>query len=215
MAVPDRAAPRADAESETCMTTERRPVREALLDAAAEILTREGYRGLRMRDVAEAAGVSRQTVYNEFGDKWGLAQAVVMRHHDRYLDGIDRVLSEHADLYSAVAAAVVYTIETSADDPINKTVLTGADGGELLPLLTTRAEPLLFTARTRIIDHATAQWPELDPVALAEVADIAIRLTMSHMMLPHEPPEQVGHLIARLVTRYLARPEERAAPGIS
>ncbi|PRX01464.1 UNVERIFIED_ORG: TetR family transcriptional regulator [Actinomadura viridilutea] len=197
------------------MTTERRPVREALLDAAAEILTRDGYRGLRMRDVAEAAGVSRQTVYNEFGDKWGLVQAVVVRLNDRYLDGIDRVLSEHDDLYSAVAAAVVYTIETAADDPIHKTVLTGAGGDELLPLLTTQAEPLLFTARARLVEHAGAQWPDLDRRALAEMADTAVRLTMSHMMLPDQPPERVGHLIARIVTRYLAAADRPDRPDAS
>ena len=44
------------------MGTPGRPVREALLDAAASLLVERGYRGLRMRDVAAAAGVSRQTV---------------------------------------------------------------------------------------------------------------------------------------------------------
>lgn len=188
------------------MTTERRSLRDALLDAFAELLTLRGYRGVRMQDVADAVGVSRQTVYNEFGDKWRLAQALVIRHNEQYLDGIDQVLSRHDDLYSAVAAAVVFTLETSADDPIEKAVLTGTGGEELLPLLTTQAEPVLFVARTRLIEHVAAQWPRLDRRALAEVADAAIRLTMSHMLLPSDPPEQVARRIARMVTRYLGEP---------
>ncbi|WP_067823644.1 TetR/AcrR family transcriptional regulator [Actinomadura kijaniata] len=190
------------------MTTAGRPVREALIDAAADLLVQRGYRAVRMRDVAAAAGVSRQTVYNEFGDKWGLAQAVVLRDHERYLDGIDHVLSGHDDLYSAVEAAVLFTLELSADDPLKKTVLTGTDGEELLPLLTTRAQPVLFAAKERLVEHALRQWPELDRETFTEIADTAVRLAMSHIVLPAEPPERVARMIARTVTRYLGTPEK-------
>ncbi|REF00171.1 TetR/AcrR family transcriptional regulator [Thermomonospora umbrina] len=192
------------------MSTDGRSLRDALLDAFAELLTLRGYRGVRMQDVADAVGVSRQTVYNEFGDKWGLARALVIRDNDQYLDGIDQVLSQHEDLYSAVAAAVRFTLEMSADDPVKKAVLTGTGAEELLPLLTTQAEPVLFTARTRIIEHATAQWPRLDregPDALQEVVDAVVRLTMSHALLPSDPPERVARVIARLVTRYYGEPD--------
>ncbi|MGP4025582.1 TetR family transcriptional regulator [Actinomadura sp. 3N407] len=193
------------------MGTAGRSVRESLLDAAADLLVERGYRGVRMRDVAAAAGVSRQTVYNEFGDKWGLAQAVVIRDNERYLDGIDAVLSEHDDLYSAVTAAVMFTLEMSADDQLKKAVLTGAGGDEMLPLLTTQAEPVLFTASARIAEHALRQWPDLDQDALTEIADAAVRLTMSHIMLPSGPPERLAHFVARMVTRYVAVPRRSAA----
>jgi AcrR family transcriptional regulator len=185
------------------MSTARPSHREALLDAAAEQLVRRGYRGVRMQDVAEAVGVSRQTVYNEFGDKWGLVQAVVLRDNERYLEGINRLLSEHDDLHAAVEAAVLFTLETSADDPIKKAVLTGAGGDELLPLLTTRAEPVLFTASARIVEHARRRWPQVDPDELTKIADAAVRLTMSNIVLPSEPPQRVARFIADLVTRYL------------
>ncbi|RFS82425.1 TetR/AcrR family transcriptional regulator [Actinomadura spongiicola] len=191
------------------MGTARRSVRESLLDAAADLLVERGYRAVRMRDVADAAGVSRQTVYNEFGDKWGLARAVVVRHNERYLDGIDAVLSRHDDLYSAVVAAVTYTLEMSADDRLKKAVLTGAGGDEMLPLLTTRAEPVMFTASARIAEHALRRWPHLDRAALTEITDAAVRLTASHIMLPSGPPERLAHVIARMVTRYLDVPGPR------
>ena len=47
---------------------------------------------VRMVDVAAAAGVSRQTLYNEFGSKDGLARALVRRAADGYLAGVDRTL---------------------------------------------------------------------------------------------------------------------------
>ncbi|MDL4776443.1 MULTISPECIES: TetR family transcriptional regulator [Thermomonosporaceae] len=195
------------------MGTAHRTLRDTLLDAASELIVERGYRGVRMVDVARAARVSRQTVYNEFGDKWGLAQAVVLRHNERYLDGIDRVLCEHHDLFSAVSAAVLFTLETSADDALTKMVLTGAGGDEMLPLLTTRAEPVLFTASARIAEHALGQWPDLDPAAFTEMADAAVRLTMSHLILPAGPPEQIAAFIARMVTRYLDIPEKSDGGG--
>lgn len=68
--------------------------RESLLDAALSALARLPWSGVRMVDVASAAGVSRQTLYNEFGSKDGLARALVRREADVYLRGIDRALAE-------------------------------------------------------------------------------------------------------------------------
>ncbi|MCW2901527.1 MAG: transcriptional regulator, TetR family [Streptosporangiaceae bacterium] len=189
------------------MSTGRGPaLRDALLQAAADLLARRGYKGVRMQDVADAVGVSRQTVYNEFTDKWGLAQAVLLRDNDAYLDGVDDALSQHGDLHSAVAAAVTYTLKTVRDDPLKKAILTGAGSEEMLPLFTTQAEPLLFAARARIIDHAVRQWPRLDRDTVTDIADAAVRLTLSHVVLPAEPPEVAAEMIAEIVTRYLGGP---------
>jgi hypothetical protein len=38
---------------------------------------------------------------------------------------------------------------------------------------------------------------------VAELADAVVRLTMSHVVLPTEPPEIVAGRLARLVARYL------------
>jgi AcrR family transcriptional regulator len=183
---------------------EDRALRQELLDAAATLLTERGYRAVRMQDVANAVGVSRQTVYNEFGDKWGLAQALVLRNNDEYLDGVDEALNRHDDLYSAVVAAVEFTLLTAANDPFQKMILTGGGAEDLLPLLTTESEPLVFAARRRILDHVARQWPELDTQALPEVVDTAVRLTISHVVLPTDPPDAVARRIARFVIRYLS-----------
>jgi AcrR family transcriptional regulator len=192
---------------------QHRRLREDLLDAAAGLIIERGFRRVRMQDVADAVGVSRQTVYNEFGDKWGLAQALNLRENERYLDGVDAALSDHADLYSAVAAAVSYTLRTAADDPLKKATLTGESSEDLLPLMTTRAEPVLFAARERIVSHVVRQWPRLDAGEVAEISDAVIRLTMSHVMLPTDPVGVVAERLARLVARYLRVPGAEAASG--
>jgi AcrR family transcriptional regulator len=181
----------------------RRTLRDDLLDAAGTLIIERGFRRVRMQDVADAVGVSRQTVYNEFGGKWGLAQALTLRENDRYLDAVDEALNRHTDLYAAVAEAVTYTLGTAADDPLKKAVLTGAGSEDLLPLMTTHAEPVLFEAKRRIIEHARHQWPHLDPADLTDVVDDVVRLTISHVVLPTDPPEIVAARLARLVARYV------------
>jgi AcrR family transcriptional regulator len=191
---------------------QRRTLRDDLLDAAAALIIERGFRRVRMQDVADAVNVSRQTVYNEFGDKWRLAQALTLRENDRYLDGVDEAFTRHEDLYSAVAAAVLYTLSTAADDPLKKAILTGTGSEDLLPLMTTRAEPVLFAAKRRIIAHLLRQWPHLDAAEVPELTDAVVRLALSHIVLPVDPPEIVAARLARLVARYLG--DEHGAEAI-
>lgn len=172
------------------------------MDVAVDRVVADGYRRLRMRDVADDVGVSRQTIYNEFGDKWGLARAIMLRDTERFMDDIDAALARHDDVTAAVTEAVSYALTSAADEPLRKAVLTG-EGPELLPLMTTEAEPQLFAARTRLVEHVRGHWPQLPAAEVHAVVDAAVRLTMSHMMLPSEPPHVVAARIAAMVTRYL------------
>lgn len=52
----------------------------AILDAARRLFLDAGYDGVNLDQVGRAAGVSRQTVYNQFGSKDAVFRAVVDRH---------------------------------------------------------------------------------------------------------------------------------------
>ncbi len=52
----------------------------AILDAARHLFLRDGLEGVNLDQVGRAAGVSRQTVYNQFGSKDAVFRAVVDRH---------------------------------------------------------------------------------------------------------------------------------------
>jgi len=51
--------------------------RQAIIDAAVRSFFHEGYAGTAIEQVAAAAGVSKVTIYNQFGDKRGLFAAAV------------------------------------------------------------------------------------------------------------------------------------------
>jgi AcrR family transcriptional regulator len=179
-------------------------LREAILDAAYEVFVAHGYVASRMADVAATVGVSRQTVYNEFGNKEGLAAALVLRETGRFMEGIVAELDAHDEPREAVEAATLFTFAQAAANPLLKAVLTPGGDEELLPFLTTRSEPVLLTARRTLAEHLRRHWPDTDPGEVTVAAEAAVRLVLSHLMMPTDPPEVVAERLGRLVIAYLA-----------
>ncbi|MFL6241210.1 MAG: TetR family transcriptional regulator [Actinomycetes bacterium] len=180
--------------------------RDALLDAAYEAVVSGGWPKARMADVAQAAGVSRQTLYNEFGSKDALAQALTLREADRFLDAVDAALTGHeGGPAEAVGVSVAAALRLAADNPLVKAVLTDdTDAGGLLPFLTTRAEPLLAAARSRFLARLHEDWPAIDPVEAELAAETVVRLTVSYLVLPAEAVDLVAARVAHLVEKLLA-----------
>ena len=177
--------------------------REALLDAAYDAALAGDWDRVRMADVARAAGVSRQTLYYEFGSKDALAEALSLREAARWMEGADAAIVGHEGTPSeAIAAGTVWTLEEAARNPLLKAVLTD-DAGGLLPYLTTRAELLQLAAREHCAEHLTSHWPELPAERVQLVADTVTRLTFSHLVLPGGRPDRVAHDIAVLVDALL------------
>ncbi|MDS0133393.1 MULTISPECIES: TetR family transcriptional regulator [unclassified Amycolatopsis] len=174
-------------------------LREALLDAAADLLPDRGHAGLRMADVAAKAGVSRQTVYNEFGNKAALTQAVALRTASEFLDGIRQRFETADGLLAGIHHAVVYTIEHARENRLVAAALGTEAGEDLLPLLTTRGEPILTAAA----DLAAEQYREFEPGLSAEaaalLAETVVRLSLSHLVLStHSATEAAGAVTAVL-----------------
>ena len=181
--------------------------RTAILDAAYDILVARGWGAARMADVAAQAGVSRQTLYNAYGSKDGLARAVLLRETARYLDGVAELLARHAgETERAVEAAVLFTLTEVGDNPLLKAVLTASRDDDLLPLVTTRSDWLLVAARVVVADALRAHWPDLSAADVELVAESTVRLTVSHLVTPTEPPELTARRLARLVARFLGGP---------
>lgn len=165
-----------------------------------------------LAQVAVRAGVSRQTCYKEFGNKDGLAEALSARETEDFMAELALVLEAHPnDPVAGTRAAVLHTLRTGADDPLLKAILSSSRGpSELLPLFTTRADPLLEAARHLLSGYLTRHWPHLATRDVALVAESVIRLTVSHLVLPLAPIERTADDLATLVERLLP-PETRSA----
>ncbi|MEU5456445.1 helix-turn-helix domain-containing protein [Streptomyces globisporus] len=97
--------------------------RQALLEAAHRALADRPWRAVRMVDVATLADVSRQTLYNEFGTKGGLAGALLWQAADGYLAGVDRALTAPAP--DRPAAVALWTLRAARQNALVRALLTG------------------------------------------------------------------------------------------
>ena len=179
----------------------RQRLRDSIVDAARAQTVATGWDGVRMGGVASAAGVSRQTVYNEFGSKAGLAEALARREVDRFVGEVRAVLDAHgADVRAGAYAAIRHTLASAADNPLIKAILTSARGGsdELLPHLTTRAGLVLTESSGALLDWAGRHLPDADGEALAFAADTIVRLVVSHIVLPQAPVDETADALADL-----------------
>ncbi|GHC76238.1 hypothetical protein GCM10007079_12370 [Nocardiopsis terrae] len=181
---------------------DRRPregtgARERLMDAAyAEVLAGE-WGDRRMADIAAAAQVSRQTLYNVFGSKEGLLQAVVVREVSALLDTVVGVLeSDGRDPAHAVSRTTRMVLLAARDNPLLRAVVTGDD--ELLPVLTTRSAPLLDALGERIVWTLREHCPEADPAVTEAVADVTLRLIVSYSLQPVDP-DRAAHRVEMVV----------------
>ncbi|MFR9804487.1 TetR family transcriptional regulator [Pseudonocardia sp. RS010] len=173
--------------------------RDDALDVAEELVVDRGFRAFSMRDLATRVGVSRQTLYNEFGDRRGVASALVLRSTERFLDEIEQALAGEADLHTAWVAAVRGALARAEDTPLLKTLLTGDEGTP--ELFGTDSEPIVVAARERAAGYLRRRWPELDPDAVGLAAETAARLTVSHIVLPLAPADVIAEQVAIVVTR--------------
>ncbi|GGW74259.1 TetR/AcrR family transcriptional regulator [Streptomyces xantholiticus] len=107
--------------------------RESLLNAALAALGDLPWSAVRMVDVAAAAGVSRQTLYNEFGSKDGLARALVRREADAYLRGVERLMGQNEGTADRLVSVAEWTVGEARTRPVLRALLTGC-WGERMPV---------------------------------------------------------------------------------
>ncbi|MFF2651262.1 TetR/AcrR family transcriptional regulator [Streptomyces sp. NPDC058045] len=189
--------------------------RESLLDAAERALGRLPWTRIRMVDVAAVAGVSRQTLYNEFGSKEGLGRALLRREADTCLAGAERVLAGPGPPEERLAALAEWMV-TAARRPLARALLTGLwpprlpapvrtamPSAAVAPAQRRADQPLptpaeLATAMRDLALTATCP-PDTAPrtrAAWSHRCEITVRLALSCLLVPPGPAGPAA-LVAR------------------
>lgn len=96
---------------------ERTARREAILDAAQQLIAEQGYHGMRMDGVADAAELSKGTLYLYFENKDALCAAVATRLLDVLLPFIEEALEEASDGLDAVQRLLLKYYEFTEENP--------------------------------------------------------------------------------------------------
>lgn len=192
-------------------TAARELLRNTLLDAMRDQMHDRPWGEISMAEVARAAGVSRQTLYKEFGSRGDFAQAFVLREADRFLVAVEQALAAHLDdPRTALTAALEVFLRAAAEEPFVAVITSGAEGAdELLPLLTIQGEPLFVHATERLSSFLVAGWPGVDERDAQLLADCVVRLAVSYAASPAGAPEQTAAATARLLEPFVTTALER------
>jgi AcrR family transcriptional regulator len=186
--------------------TPSQDVEQNLLDAAEAVLVREGLAGVTVRAVATEAGVAPMGVYNRFGSKDGLIEALVMRSFDLLREAVaDRGETDPAERLGASGRRYR---EFALSHPQHYTVMFVSP-------------PSLHEDRSaEVEEHARAAFEALvghvvhgiaagvlragDPVDLAQqiwsTVHGAVSLELNQMVLTDDPAATYEHLLQLLIT---------------
>ena len=176
-------------------------LRDSVLDAMRELLLARDWSAITLADVAKAAGVSRQTIYNEFGSRQGLAQGYALRLADQLVDLIQAAIDNNVgDLYSAFLEGFRLFFTASAADPLVISLLTGTAKPDLLQIITTDSAPIIMHCSTRLTSTFMHSWVRASDADAGIIARAVVRLAISYVAMPPESDHDVAADLARLFT---------------
>lgn len=188
--------------------------REEILNIALAVLAERGYRGASMREIAERAQASKETLYAWFGDKRGLFEELV-RWQAKRIDAVLVPSLEHdADDPSKVLRtfavelqrlllgdrAVVINraaISEAPSDPTLAKVLSAQGRDSVVPKLARYLESQRAQGRLEFENAGTA----VDALIGLAIGDQQVRRLLG--VLPMPEPEQIEARAERAVCGFL------------
>ncbi|MCV7023447.1 TetR/AcrR family transcriptional regulator [Mycolicibacterium novocastrense] len=207
-------SPRRTAQRIPYAEASRMLLRDSILDGMRELLLTRDWSAITLADVAKAAGISRQTIYNEFGSRQGLAQAYAMRLADRLVDQIDYAIEGNVgDVFAAFSQGFRDFFAESAADPLVISLLTGEAKPDLLQLITTDSGPIITHCSRRLTQTFVDSWVKTSEEDAGVLARAIVRLAMSYVSMPPEADPSAspgrGHDVARDLARLMTPFAER------
>lgn len=179
---------------------------DAILEATARVLVREGYDRASTNRIAEVAGVSIGSLYQFFPSKQALFAALRQRHFDE----ITRVLSDMAalrslPLRSAVRAAIDLLIRLHRVDPqLHKALEEEVPGDDI-----ERNRELERQLHELTLDYLREHQAEVRSIDLEVAALIVVQTVeaLTHAAVVHFPErlndDRFAEEITEMIVRYL------------
>lgn len=182
----------------------RKLLRETLFGAARDQLESKAWSEITMSNIAELAGVSRQTLYKEFGSRAEFAQAFVIHEGERFLDDVDAAVREHLDEpRAAVGAALQQFLRAAGEDPLVHILLSDDGTGGMLPFVTTQGMPVVQWATARLTTTIEEGWPQAPPAKVKLLAESLVRLAISYITAPSDAPEETADKAGELLGPFI------------
>jgi AcrR family transcriptional regulator len=187
-------------------------LRTGLLDAMREHLRHSDWSAVTMADVAAEAGVSRQTVYNEFGSRQGLATAYALRLTDEFCSAVDVAVEANVGrIRDALSEGCRAFFALAAADPLVRSLLAGEAKPDLLRMITTDAAPLILHATDALATTLHRSWIGAPYEEARRVSSSIGRMALSYIAMPPEDDSDVADHLAQLFEPVIASIARSAA----
>jgi AcrR family transcriptional regulator len=181
-------------------------LRQTLFDAARDHLESRPWSEVTMSDIAAAAGVSRQTLYKEFGNRSEFAVALTIHEAERFLAAVEDAVRAHTDdPRAAIEAALELFLRTAGEDPLMSTLLSDDGSGGMLPFVTTQGMPVVAWATGRLSAVIEEGWPQAPKRDVRLLAEALVRLAISYITNPSETPDSTAASVADLLGPFIDR----------
>lgn len=162
-------------------------LRSSILDVAWERAAEVSWSQVRMADLADEVGVSRQTIYNEFGSKDDLVLALFEREKDRFLAGFEQQMTAGAHFDAAIRASIMWLLDEVLEHRVLSRMVADARAGStdgLIPLLTVHSDAIIKPVREQVVQMLMERWPKLDREAAEVSTEHTVRFILGQLVTP-------------------------------
>ena len=125
-------------------------MKDKIIGAAVECFRKFGPQRTSMADIAEAAGVSRKTLYRHFEDRSTLIERVLMHQMLVFAARIEQHVAAYTDFKEALVSGSIMAVATAREDELFNEIIQRATNH--------RVEQLFFGSHGEIIKRTHRIW---------------------------------------------------------
>lgn len=193
-------------------------LRSSVLDSVRSLLMERDWARISVAEVAKVTGVSRQTIYNEFMSRTGLAQAYAQRVIDNFVTGISHLAAgPDIDIQRALEEGFLTFFADLARDPVIQSAREGEITGDVARLLTTDGAGLIEHACDRLTTVYHGAFPNTPIEDVRALAFTVVQVANSYILRPPTDAQKAAHdhsrVFAMAVGGYL-RERDISAPVV-
>ncbi|MFO0691538.1 MAG: TetR/AcrR family transcriptional regulator [Myxococcota bacterium] len=194
------------------------PQRERLLDAAEACLARFGLAKTTAEDVARAAGLSRATVYRQFGSRDALIAAVATREAERCASAAVEHLRRYDDIGDWIVEGILFCLR---DIPARPLLVQLGGPAEFVTasrvvLRSDRMRTLGSDVLRPLFERARASGRLVDDFDLDEFSEWVLRALMSFLAVRsavHRDEEGLRGMLRRMLLPAILKPASAGTNG--